>query len=63
MSHPIHAKDADVGCRWLCLMAGQRTREDEIEVAKALQALPFPNGAFPHHGLLMNPARVWELVK
>ena len=41
MSHPIHSRNEDVACRWLCEHAGILTRKDEREVAEALQNLPF----------------------
>lgn len=47
MSHPIHSHDSDVACRWLCLSAGRRTAQDERELAKALEALPFSKGPIP----------------
>lgn len=39
MSHPIHGSD-DTACRWLCLSAGQRTKRDEADITKALDAMP-----------------------
>lgn len=39
--HPIHSKDPDVCCAWLCLSAGQRTRADNEALVEALEALPF----------------------
>ena len=46
-SHPIHAKEADVCCRWLCESAGQRTPADEREILAALEALPHRGRALP----------------
>lgn len=46
-SHPIHAEEADVCCRWLCESAGQRTARDNQELVLALQALPFQGRAMP----------------
>jgi len=40
-AHPIHSRDADKACRWLCLSAGQRTAKDDLEIAEALRGLPF----------------------
>lgn len=39
--HPIHSKNPDEGCRFLCLSAGQRTKRDNEAIADALEALPF----------------------
>lgn len=47
MTHPIHAKDADTGCRWLCLNAGIMTKRDEAELAEALRNLPFQGQPLP----------------
>ena len=47
MTHPIHAKDPDVGCRWLCESAGQRAARDNRELMDALQALPFQGRVLP----------------
>ena len=44
--HPIHGSD-DTACRWLCLSAGRRTRQDEAEILKALDRLPFRGRPFP----------------
>lgn len=35
-SHPIHCKDADVGCAWLCASAGNRSNADNAAFAEAL---------------------------
>ena len=43
--HPIHSKDADTCCRWLCESAGIRTNRDNEELAKALGNLPFQGKA------------------
>lgn len=40
-THPIHAKNEDIGCRWLCLCGASMTAQDREEVCKALQELPF----------------------
>lgn len=40
-AHPIHSRNADTACRWLCTSAGQRTAKDELEIAEALRHLPF----------------------
>lgn len=39
--HPIHSKDPDECCRFLCLSAGNRTKRDNEAIADALEALPF----------------------
>lgn len=53
--HPIHSKNADFGCRWLALNAGQLTKKDELELTKALNNLPFQGKAFvlPEVDMLM----------
>ena len=48
--HPIHG-DADSACRWLCESAGQRTREDELEILEALENLPHRGQALPSNAL------------
>ena len=40
-AHPIHAKNEDTACRWLCLCGASMTAQDREEVRKALQELPF----------------------
>lgn len=46
MIHPIHGSD-DAACRWLCLSAGQRTAQDEAEIHKALESMPYRGQALP----------------
>lgn len=48
--HPIHSSDEDRACRWLALSAGRRTREDECEIALALER-------FRHRGQPVHPSR------
>lgn len=39
--HPCSKdSDADVGCRWLCMTAGNRTLAQEDELAEILRTLP-----------------------
>jgi len=38
-NHPIHSKDADTSCTWLCLSAGNRSNKDNREIEKALDNL------------------------
>lgn len=44
--HPIHQTD-DIACRWLCESAGKRTRDDEAEIASALEIMPHQGGVVP----------------
>lgn len=60
--HPIHGPD-DVACRFLALSAGQRTREDNDEIARALQNLPYSNGAVPRLAFPIDPSNIWRLVR
>lgn len=39
--HPIHAKNEDIGCRWLCFCGANMTVQDREEVRRAIQELPF----------------------
>lgn len=59
--HPIHGSD-DAACRFLCLSAGQRTREDEEEIAKALEVMPYRGQALPLLAMPFNPAELWRLA-
>lgn len=61
-AHPIHAQDADVGCRWLCMSAGQRTPRDNAEIARALDHLPFKGEPYPA-SLFPDPAAFLELIR
>lgn len=39
--HPIHAKNEDIGCRWLCMCSGNMSANDRAAVRKAMDNLPF----------------------
>lgn len=61
-AHPIHAKDPDIGCRWLCMSYDRRTRADDEEIRKALAALPYPNGPVPAAQFPMDPGQIWKVA-
>lgn len=61
-AHPIHAQDADVACRWLCMSYDRRTRQDEEEIRKALDALPYSHGPVPRAQFPIDPSHAWKVA-
>ena len=38
-THPVHSKDPDVVCRWICESAGNRSYNDNLQIQIALDNL------------------------
>lgn len=49
MSHPLDHPNADIGCRWLCETAGQRSQRDEDYLTRSCRDLPFGAQPLPLH--------------
>jgi len=45
-THPIHSRNEDTACAWLCAKAGRMTSQDEQELAKEIEQLPFRGHPF-----------------
>ena len=63
MAHPYESRNADLGCRHLCMIQGQPTRKDDEAMARFLSETKFNGHALPKLAMPIDPSQIWKLVK
>lgn len=63
MAHPYLAKDADVGCRHLCIIRSVPSRKDDAAMAEFMSTAPYQGQPLTLLAMPIDPHEIWRLVK